>query len=78
MCLLNTHLFFHPNAPHIRPVQVAAMLAEAPVVAESAAAGLGMAPTRLFCGDVNSHINDGMPGAALVHSFGTHLRAPDV
>jgi len=57
---------------------VAAMLAEAHVLAESAAAELRMAPTLLFCGDLNSDINDGMPGAALVHSFGTHLRAPDV
>ena len=76
LCLLNTHLFFHPNAPHIRTLHVAAMLAEAHELAESAAAELGMAPTLLFCGDLNSDINDGMPGAAPVHPFGTHLPAP--
>lgn len=29
ICVLNTHLFFHPNAPNIRAMQVAALLAEA-------------------------------------------------
>ena len=55
---------------------MAAMLAEAHVLAESAAAELGMAPTLLFCGDLNSDINDGMPGAPLVRPFGTHLPSP--
>jgi 2',5'-phosphodiesterase len=29
LCVLNTHLFFHPKAPHIRTLHVAAALAEA-------------------------------------------------
>jgi 2',5'-phosphodiesterase len=29
LCVLNTHLFFHPRAPHIRTLHVAAALAEA-------------------------------------------------
>ena len=62
ICLLNTHLFFHPQAPHIRSLHVAAMLAEAHALAESAAAELGRTPTLLFCGDLNSDINEGMPG----------------
>ena len=62
LCLLNTHLFFHPQAPHIRSLHVAAMLAEAHALAESAAGQLSRAPTLLFCGDLNSDINDGMPG----------------
>ena len=62
LCLLNTHLFFHPQAPHIRSLHVAAMLAEAHALAESAAGQLSRTPTLLFCGDLNSDINDGMPG----------------
>ena len=62
LCLLNTHLFFHPQAPHIRSLHVAAMLAEAHALAESAAGRLGRTPSLLFCGDLNSDINDGMPG----------------
>ena len=62
LCLVNTHLFFHPQAPHIRSLHVAAMLAEAHALAESAAEELGRAPSLLFCGDLNSDINDGMPG----------------
>ena len=62
LCLLNTHLFFHPQAPHIRSLHVAAMLAEAHALAASAAEELGRTPTLLFCGDLNSDINDGMPG----------------
>ena len=62
LCLLNTHLFFHPQAPHIRTLHVAAMLAEARALAESAAPELPQAPALLFCGDLNSDLNDGMPG----------------
>jgi 2',5'-phosphodiesterase len=62
LCLVNTHLFFHPQAPHIRTLHVAAMLAEAHALAESAAADLGSTPALLFCGDLNSDLNDGMPG----------------
>ena len=62
LCLLNTHLFFHPQAPHIRMLHVAAMLAEARALAESAAPELPQAPALLFCGDLNSDLNDGMPG----------------
>ena len=62
LCLLNTHLFFHPRAPHIRTLHVAAMLAEARALADSAAPELPQAPALLFCGDLNSDLNDGMPG----------------
>ena len=62
LCLLNTHLFFHPRAPHIRTLHVAAMLAEARALADSAAPELPRTPALLFCGDLNSDLNDGMPG----------------
>ena len=29
LCVLNTHLFFHPRAPHVRTLHIAAALAEA-------------------------------------------------
>ena len=41
---------------------MAAMLAEAQALAESAATELGSTPALLFCGDLNSDLNDGMPG----------------
>ena len=79
LCLLNTHLFFHPNAPHIRTLHVAAMLAEAHALAESVAAELGQTPALLFCGDFNSDMNDGMPGeaAAFLRVYCRHLCGVD-
>lgn len=41
---------------------MAAMLAEAQALANSAATELGSTPALLFCGDLNSDLNDGMPG----------------
>jgi len=107
--VINTHLFFHPYAPHIRTLHTAAILEEAaaalqqwnqqqqqqqqqqqgggeggqsssPSPSTAAAAGQGAAgykvldpellqqlavlppPTVLFCGDLNSDLNDGVPG----------------
>lgn len=73
LCVVNTHLFFHPYAPHIRTMHTAAILSEAgafleqcrssPDVAQAmAAAGGGRPPALLFCGDLNSDLNDGIPG----------------
>jgi 2',5'-phosphodiesterase len=65
LVVTNTHLFFHPAAPHIRTLHVAAMLTEAAdVAARAVAAGrVGEPPVPLFCGDLNSDLNDGVPGA---------------
>ena len=49
-------------APHPGRLHVAAMLAEARALADSAAPELPRAPALLFCGDLNSDLNDGMPG----------------
>ena len=64
LLVTNTHLFFHPGAPHIRTLHVAAALTEAADVADRArAAGvIVMPPAPLFCGDLNSDVNDGVPG----------------
>jgi 2',5'-phosphodiesterase len=111
LLMINTHLFFHPYAPHIRTLHTAAILEEADAAladltqqqqqqqqrqqqqqgsgahlnpdsnpgsspADSAGlAGLSRldlsllsqlgslpAPTVLFCGDLNSDLNDGVPG----------------
>jgi 2',5'-phosphodiesterase len=65
----NTHLFFHPRAPHIRSLHVAAMLAEAgALMAALPPPAPGRSQNRqplalLFCGDLNSDLNDGVPGA---------------
>lgn len=104
LCVVNTHLFFHPYAPHIRTMHTAAILDEANAFIEAAlrgsgdrvsvastsssasasgsvnggddaaAAGGAMAaaaaalagrrPALVFCGDLNSDLNDGrLPGA---------------
>lgn len=66
LCVVNTHLFFHPRAPHIRTLHTAALLAEASALIERAAPSQqlrGQRPALLFCGDLNSDMNDGISGA---------------
>lgn len=77
LCLVNTHLFFHYAAPHIRTMHTWAILQEAAeVVAEAvstpdlAAACRGQRPAIVFCGDLNSDLNDGIPGAIELLSQG--------
>jgi 2',5'-phosphodiesterase len=98
LLMINTHLFFHPYAPHIRSLHTAAILEEAaaaltewqqqaqqqqdPAAAvepnasgsssssSSSAVEPGLLqalaqlppPTLLFCGDLNSDLNSGVPG----------------
>ena len=64
LCLVNTHLFYHPWAPHIRIMHVAAMMEEAVALAESTRRALALPrrPALLFCGDLNSDHSWGMPG----------------
>jgi len=69
MCVANTHLFYHPRANHIRSLHTAAILTEASLLTEAAlsdpqlsgALG-GRRPALLFCGDLNSGLNKGVPG----------------
>jgi 2',5'-phosphodiesterase len=70
LLLVNTHLFYHARAPHVRSLHVWAMLQEAAELAAAAqsdpalaAACRGARPALVFCGDLNSDINDGIPGA---------------
>eukprot|EP00667_Euglena_gracilis_P003444 EG_transcript_3451 len=53
LAVVNTHLFFHPSAPHIRALQVALILSEV----HSALSGRSEAAV-LFCGDLNSTPDD--------------------
>ncbi|KAL6757708.1 Endonuclease/exonuclease/phosphatase [Haematococcus lacustris] len=107
LCVVNTHLFYHPYAPHIRSMHTAAILEEAaqllaelaspvaPSPQSSTPSGdttqtrhgsqgqapgpeldlgpvpgpepcpaqlLSQRPALLFCGDLNSDLNDGVPG----------------
>ncbi|KAJ9533130.1 hypothetical protein QJQ45_018236, partial [Haematococcus lacustris] len=107
LCVVNTHLFYHPYAPHIRSMHTAAILEEAaqllaqlaspatPSPTASTPSGdttqtrhgsqghapgpeldlgpvpgpepcpaqlLSQRPALLFCGDLNSDLNDGVPG----------------
>ena len=73
LCVVNTHLFYHPWAPHVRILHVAAMMDEAVALAGSTQRALGLCrrPALLFCGDLNSDLSWGMPGA----SFNASARA---
>lgn len=83
LVIANTHLFFHHDASHIRTMHVAAILREAqelaqehaaPVPAATAAAAEQQAllrPAVLFCGDLNSDMNDGTPGTVQLLSTGS-------
>jgi 2',5'-phosphodiesterase len=64
LVVTNTHLFFHGDAPHIRNLHVAAMIQEAARWAASPPVSPQnmQPPVLLFCGDLNSDINDGVPG----------------
>lgn len=61
----NTHLFFHPQAAHIRIIQAHTLLAAAAAFADDqqaeagARAGSGAAPALVLCGDFNSEPFDG-------------------
>ncbi|MEW5308605.1 MAG: hypothetical protein WDW38_000550 [Sanguina aurantia] len=80
LCVINTHLFFHPYAPHIRTLHTAAILHEAALLLQEAASSMGpevaalllsQPPSIVFCGDLNSDLNDGVPGAiALLQNGG--------
>jgi 2',5'-phosphodiesterase len=71
LCIANTHLFFHYAAPHIRTMHVYAIIKEACDFAAAAGGGDieltsaagGKYPALIFCGDLNSDLNDGIPGA---------------
>jgi len=75
ICVVNTHLFFHYAAPHIRTIHVWAMLHNAKrfIVKSMEEKGEmmgGREPCLVFCGDLNSDINDGIPGAVQLLEFG--------
>lgn len=62
LVVCNTHLFFHRNASHIRTMHVGAIIMESfELAAEHDATAAGL-PAVVFCGDLNSDLNDGIPG----------------
>jgi 2',5'-phosphodiesterase len=76
VCVVNTHLFFHYAAPHIRTIHVWAMLLHANDFIrknlEERGEELGdKLPSLIFCGDLNSDINDGIPGVVRLLSSGS-------
>lgn len=66
LVVANTHLFFHSNAAHIRTMHVDTIVMEAfELAAECGRSGAtddGATPAVIFCGDLNSDLNDGVPG----------------
>jgi 2',5'-phosphodiesterase len=78
LAVVNTHLFYHPYAPHIRSMHTAAILEElqdllqrCAVDAGAAALLKGRRPAVMFCGDLNSDLNDGVPGVVQLLREGT-------
>ena len=74
VCVVNTHLFFHPRANHIRTIHTAAILSEAEAfIQENCPAGRQL-PAMLLCGDLNSGCNKGIPGTPFITtSTGLHI-----
>lgn len=61
LCIVNTHLYFHPRANFIRTLHTAVMMTEARAAVEAA----GGTAALLFFGDLNSGHNKGTPGPSL-------------
>lgn len=59
VCIVNTHLFFHSLAPHIRMMQLKAILQEAENIMNIVEADIGQKPTVIMCGDLNSQPSTG-------------------
>lgn len=72
LCVVNTHLFFHKRAPHIRTIQAAILAAEAAAFADRAALDDAdgrdpppphAVPAVVLCGDLNSsYTGSELPG----------------
>ena len=69
LCILNTHLFYHPRANHLRTIHTAVMMAEAKAAIDQVTSSeqhsallRGKTPSLIFCGDLNSGLNKGVPG----------------
>ncbi|KDD73263.1 telomere recombination protein, partial [Helicosporidium sp. ATCC 50920] len=67
LCVVNTHLFFRDDASHVRSLHVWSALNAAQRVLQSLfpapEPGACSEVPLLFCGDLNSDLNDGLPGA---------------
>ena len=77
ICLVNTHLFFHPRANFIRTLHTAAIMEEASKLIQAVARGspaeLGnRTPAVIFCGDLNSGHNKGISGEDPLIAFARH------
>lgn len=58
LCVVNTHLYFHPRANFIRTLHTAVMMMEARAVIDTTNDSAAL----IFCGDLNSGHNKGVPG----------------
>lgn len=72
LCIVNTHLFYHPRANHLRTIHTAAMMAEAHALidlavqqSEQQSVLRRCRPSLIFCGDLNSGFNKGIPGGSM-------------
>jgi len=59
LVVINTHLFFHPGASHIRMLLLAAILGEAKAARDAWEAELGVPLAIVFAGDFNSEPDTG-------------------
>lgn len=78
LMVANTHLFYHARAPHIRTMHTWGIIQEAHAFIQQYQKDNhkqeGQEPALIFCGDLNSDLNDGIPGAIHLLSHG-HLPA---
>mmetsp|Transcript_2977 Transcript_2977/g.4798 ORF Transcript_2977/g.4798 Transcript_2977/m.4798 type:complete len:783 (-) Transcript_2977:1199-3547(-) len=69
LAIANTHLFFNPQAPHVRTMHVYSILSELKAMVEGYDVKCrtrenGTIPTAIFFGgDLNSDLKDGIPGS---------------
>ena len=80
LMVANTHLFYHARAPHIRTMHTWGIIQEAHAFIQQYQKDNNnnnkkqQEPAMIFCGDLNSDLNDGIPGAIHLLSHG-HLPA---
>ena len=71
LVVANTHLFFHPQASHVRTLHVHVMLGEIHHRARALSTSPQHRAAILWAGDFNADLNDGLPGVAALLENGS-------
>lgn len=63
LLVVNTHLFYHSHAPHVRTIHMSILLAEATAFASTLHDDQHPVPATVLCGDLNSsYVGNELPG----------------